>query len=408
MPKKPWKFIKKPGVKKFMIIGIDANEANVETRVGVHQYAFEVLWGIYKILKGRSLKSNNGEPITKVVAYLKKSPLKDLPTPTNFFKYRVLPGEGVWILKKLTPDLLFSKSKPDIFFSPSHYLPPFATMPMVCTIHDLGYLKFSEQFKKHDFWQLKYWSAISIIISKYIIAVSKTTGDDIVRHYHYASKKIKVVQHGYDSTRFNTNISENDVRRVLEKYSIVRDYILFIGTLKPSKNIEGILEAFKLISSFKPQGKLVNQNKKLKLVIAGKKGWLYDLIFLKVKELGLEGSVIFTDYVDEKDKPALIKGARVFMIPSFWEGFGMDVLNAFACGVPVVASNTGALPEITGDAAIKVDPYSPKDIASGVLKVLSMPRKQYNNLVNKGFERVKSFSWDKCAEKTLGIFESTT
>lgn len=372
-----------------MIIGIDGNEANLESRVGVHQYAFEILWGIYKL-------KNSWKNKHKVVVYLKKQPRKDLPPGNESWQYKVLPGSGVWIITKLTPYLLLSKEKPDVFFAPSHYLPPLTALPSVCTIHDLGYLEFSGQFRKYDFWQLKYWSAISIFISKYIIAVSKSTKKDIVRHYPSASKKTLVTHHGYDKKRFNPKISSTFVRRAKKKYSIGKDYVLFIGTLKPSKNLEGLLEAWKTVLKNFPD---------ISLVIAGKKGWLYKTVFEKVEELNLGQSVILTGYISEKEKPALIKGAEAFVLPSFWEGFGMDVLNAMACGTPVVVSRIASLPEVAGKAGIYINPYRIESIAEGIKKVLEMPEKEYNKLVSAGLEQVKKFSWEKTARETMEILE---
>jgi glycosyltransferase involved in cell wall biosynthesis len=203
------------------------------------------------------------------------------------------------------------------------------------------------------------------------------------------------VHHGVDSKQFNRSISPNDVRRIKEKYSIVNDYLLALGTLKPSKNIEGMLSAFRIIKKDFP---------KLSLVIAGKKGWLYDSIFEKTKSLGLK-DVIFTDFLPEEDKPVLIKGAKAYVIPSFWEGFGIDAVSAMAVGTPVVASNVGGLPEAYGDAAIVVDPYSVESIAAGVKKVLSMGERQYNMLINKGFTQAAKFSWDKAALETMKVLE---
>src|SRR4030042_2022270 len=130
-----------------MIVGIDGNEANIEKRVGVNQYAYEILGGIAKL-------QDEWKNRHEFIVYLKEKPLPDLPKETKFFKYRVIPGRGVWIITKLMPDLFLNKPKPDIFFSPSHYIPPFAPMPRICSIMDLGYLEFSEQFTKYDYWQL--------------------------------------------------------------------------------------------------------------------------------------------------------------------------------------------------------------------------------------------------------------
>ena len=373
-----------------MIIGIDGNEANLENRVGVNQYCFELLWATSRLQD--EWKSRH-----RVIVYLKDKPLNDLPKESKYFRYRAIPGGGAWIIKKLMPSLFSERPRPDIFFSPSHYVPPFSPVPRVCSIMDLGYLKFSGQFKKYDFWQLKIWSAYSIYVSKAVIAISNSTKKDIVRHYSFASSKTFVTPLAYDKKKFNTRINPNDVRRVRNRYSIVNDYVLYLGTLKPSKNIEGLLTAWSKINKDFPD---------VKLVIAGKKGWLYGTIFEKVRELKLTKDIIvIPDYVPEKDKTGLIKGAKLFVLPSFWEGFGLDALNAMACGVPVVVSNVGSLPEVVGGSAILIDPYNVNSIARGIKKVLSMPQEQYNTLVQKGLKQAEKFSWEKTARKTLQILE---
>lgn len=371
-----------------MIIGIDGNEADYEQKVGVHQYAYELLHEFYRIAENRQ----NGL-IFQI--YLKKPPSPKLPTENEYWHYKILPGKGFWVLRQLLPEM-YKKDRPDVLFIPSHYLPPISPIPMVCTIHDLGYLNFSEQFKKYDFWQLKYWSAISIIVSKYIIAVSNSTKNEIVRHYHFASKKIVTIYHGYDRKRFNNNIYANVVRRIKEKYEIKKDYILFLSMLKPSKNIGGLITAFSILKK---------KNVDVSLVIAGKKGWLYDSIFKKVKEFNLEKDIIFTDFVAEEDKPGLMAGAKVFVSPSFWEGFGMHVLEAMACGTPVVVSKVASLPEVAGKAGIYVDPDEPTSIADGLEKVLGMPQKEYNKLVKATFKQAENFAWGKTAQQTLNLLK---
>lgn len=372
-----------------MVIGIDGNEANIEKRVGVNVYAFELLKAIWQLQK-------EGAVNHKLIVFLKRPPLGDMPKETQNFKYKVIPGGGAWILTKLMPHLWGNSEKLDLIFSPSHYVPPFCPQPRACSIMDLGYLKYTEQFRKYDFWQLKYWSAISIFLSKVVFAISENTKEEIVRHYPFAAKKVVVTPLAYDQNLFNTKVAKEDIVRVKGKYTIVSDYILFLSTLKPSKNLESLIEAFSTIN---------RQPLAISLVIVGKKGWLYTSIFKKVQELRLEDKIIFTDYLPEEDKPALIAGAKVFCLPSFWEGFGLDVLNAMACGVCVVVSNSGSLPEVAGEAGIYVDPNSSKSISDGINKVLSMDNVEYNRLVEKGLAQVKKFSWEKTAKKTLEALE---
>jgi glycosyltransferase involved in cell wall biosynthesis len=373
-----------------MLIGIDGNEANIKNRVGVNTYAYELIKNLWKL-------QDEWKDRHTLVIYLKEKPLSDMPEETANFKYKIIPGGGIWVLTKLMPSLFFAADKPDVFFSPSHYLPPLAIMPKICSIMDLGYLEFSDQFPKKVFWQLKWWSATSIFISKAIITISNSTKSDIVRHYPFARGKIHVTHLAYDADEFNRDISVKDVRRVNEKYSIVDDYILYLGTLKPSKNIEGLIRAFVTIKY---------KFSDIKLVIAGKKGWQYASIFKKVEELGLKDRVIFTDFVPEEDKPGLFAGAKAFVLPSFWEGFGLDILNAMACGVPVVASDVGSIPEVVGDAGILVDPKNVDSIAKGIKRVLSMTKLEYNSIVEKGLVQAKKFSWEETARETLKIIEN--
>ena len=158
-----------------MIVGIDGNEANISARVGVNVYAFELLCSIYK-LQGIWKDKH------RFIIYLKVPPQDDLPKETGFWQYKVLPGKVLWTVTRLMPHLFLTKKKPNIFFTPSHYIPPFAPIPRVVSIMDLGYLKFSGQFRKYDFWQLKLWTAWSIAHAKRVIAISQSTKDDIGRH----------------------------------------------------------------------------------------------------------------------------------------------------------------------------------------------------------------------------------
>lgn len=372
-----------------MIVGIDGNEANIQNRVGINVYVFELLHAMHKI------NQEIGDPIEYRI-YLREKPLHDLPKENKFWSYRVLLGGGKWIATKLTKDLFKFRPKPDVFFSPNHYVPPFAPCPRVCSIMDLGFIESSAQFKKYDFWQLSAWTAYSVFVSKHIISISDATKKDIVRHYRFAKNKTTSILLAAESEYFNASISEKDVRRVKDKYSIVNDYVLFLSTLKPSKNIEGLILAWNDIHE---------EFKSLKLVIAGKKGWMYERVFNLVKDLDLEDSIIFTDYVAKEDKGALIKGAKVFALPSFWEGFGLDPLNALTLGVPVVVSDRGSLPEVVGDAGKLVNPESTESIANGIAEILSLPQNGYNKLIQQGKKQAEKFSWEKTAKETIKILK---
>ncbi len=380
-----------------MLIGIDGNEANevrsdIGAPAGVNVYAFELLKSIY-------LLQDEWKAKYKVVVYLKSPPSPMMPKPTKAFGYHVIPGRGMWVLTRLTPYLFKTKDRPDVIFSPSHYTPLLAPMPRVCSIMDLGYLKFSGHLKKKDYWQLKYWTASSIKSASKVFAISQSTKDDIVRRYPESHAKVVVTHLGYDPKLYNPEVvtrSTKHIKRVLGKYSIGSEYVLYLGVLKPSKNIEGLIHAW---------SKIVGEFPNYALVIAGKKGWMYENIYQSVKKLGLDDKVIFTGYIQEVEKPLIVSSAKLFVLPSFWEGFGHDVLHALACGVPVAVSDVGSLPEVAGEGGVYFDPNKTEDIAAKIKKVLSMSKSDYNKLADRAARQSMKFSWEKTARETLSVLE---
>lgn len=375
-----------------MLIGIDGNEANevrndIGARVGSNIVAFQMLWAIKRL-------SNKWNKKHKVVVYLKNEPKKDLPPQDSTdFRYEILGNSPLWTLIKLMPKL-FSSNRPDVLHSFGHYLPLFSPVPMGFTVHDLGFLKNSAQFKKKDLWQLKYWTANSVNVSKYIISVSKYTKRDLIENYPKSYKKVHVIYNSYDGKFFGKSFSEKDINQVLKKYKIKNDFVFFLGTLKPSKNPQGLIKAFY---------KVKTQN--LSLVIAGGKGWMYEDIVELVKELKIENRVNIVGFVSEKEKAILLQEAKMLVSPSLWEGFGIHVLESFASGTPVIVSDRASLPEIAENAAIYVNPDSIGSITQGIMKVINMSNVEYNKLVYKGLEQAKKFSWDKSAEKLIMVIE---
>ena len=368
-----------------MIIGLDGNEANAEKRVGSGKYAFELLKQFSKVQEHDFL------------IYFKEKPLPDLPKESRNFKYAVFGPKKMWTQFALPIKLTFS-SKLDVFFSLGHYGPRFSKIPFVVTVHDLSYLHFPDLFKKEDLYQLTNWTKYSIEKSSHVIAVSETTKDDIIKNYGVNPSKISAVYEGFDENRFKLQLKEK-IAKIKKRYKIRGDYLIFIGTLQPRKNIERLIEAFhKLVRNSK------FEIRNYKLIIVGRRGWLYEPIFNKVKKLQMEDSVIFTDYVEDSDLPQLISGAKAYVLPSLWEGFGIPVIEAQACGVPTVVSSTSSLPEIVAGSAVQVNPYSTISISNGISRVLTN-QKLRKELIKKGLENTKRFSWQKCAGETLKILE---
>lgn len=362
-----------------MTIGLDGNEANVKNRVGSGQYAFSMLQEFARV------KNKN------FVVYLKEKPVPDLPKESVNFKYKVFGPKKLWTQFAL-PIKLTIGNKPDIFFTLGHYGPRFSATPYAVTIFDLSYLYYPELFNKDDLYQLTSWSKYSINSAKHIFAISQSTKEDVVKKYKIDPTKITVTYMGFNRKLFKPQ-PESAITQAKAKYKIKGEYIIFVGTLQPRKNIERLVEAFSQIKG------------DTKLVIVGKKGWMYDHIFSKVKKLNLESRVIFTDFVPETDLPALISGAKLYTLPSLYEGFGIPVIEAQSCGTPVVVSNTSSLPEVVGESGIKVDPNSTISIKQGIEKVLTSPTLA-SELRQKGFKNALKFSWQKCATETLKVLES--
>src|SRR3989344_8647222 len=292
-----------------MIIAVDANEANIKNRVGIGRYAANVLKGLYLI---------NGpkQHPKKFQIYLKNSPLSHLPKPSSFWQYKVISPSFLWSQLALPLHLIFQKDKPDLLFSTSHYAPKFSIVPSVICVMDVSFLHYPELFKTTDLYKLKNWTAMSVDKAEKIITISQFSKEEIIKYYNVSPNKIIVAYPGVDRNRYKPN-------KTFKK----RDFILYVGTLQPRKNIIGLIEAFCLLK---------NKNN-LHLKIIGQKGWLYQDIFREVKKRGLESKIIFTDYVTEDKLISYYQDAFCLVLPSFYEGFGIPVIEAFACGCPVVA-----------------------------------------------------------------------
>jgi len=358
-----------------MLIGIDANEANLtRNRVGINQYAFDLLHALY------DLKSQH-----QFIIYLKTPALDDLPKPRQGWQYRVIPFPKLWTQTRLPFDLYTHSPRPDVFFSMTHYAPRWSPVPTVVAIMDLGFLQTPEQFTAKDFNQLKSWTQYSVKQASRIITISQYTQGDIFKYY---GRNSEVIYLGYDKKLFKPTRNP----KVLSKYGISEPYFLFLSSLKPSKNIEGLIKAFHKLDA-----------RRYTLVISGKKGWLYEEIFKIVKELKLEKQVVFTGFVDEPDVPVLMTHAAAFVMPSFFEGFGIPVLEAMTCGTPVVVSQVASLPEVAGAAGIYIDPHVTASITSGLATAIGPKRTDFIKL---GLAQAKKFSWASCAKQTLRVLES--
>jgi glycosyltransferase involved in cell wall biosynthesis len=281
----------------------------------------------------------------------------------------------------------------DVLHSPD-FIPPFRrNCKSVITIHDLNFLLYPHFLTPQS---ASYYGQIDQAVRKcdQIIAVSESTKRDIVRLTGAPENKITVV---YEAAHpiFRRLEDQALLAEVKERLGIDRDYVLFVSTIEPRKNVPTLLDAFKrLLDNYKPP---------VNLVLAGAKGWLFDEVFSLVEKLDLQGRVQFVGRVSLEDLLGLYNAATVLVHPAFYEGFGLPPLEAMACGTPVIVSNTSALPEIVGDAAMLVDPTDVDSMAVAIWRVLCDESLQ-REMREKGLRRARRFSWKKAALQTLNIY----
>jgi len=367
-----------------MRIGIDASRATVPRRTGTESYARRLTQALLEQGSGHDL-----------ILYFRDSPALEL-FPAGGGVRRVIPFPRLWTHVRLAWELL-TQPRPDVLFIPAHVLPLIHPLPSVVTVHDLGYRHFPDA---HPLMQRVYldWSTrFSARAATHLIADSEATKNDLIRFYNIPAEKITVIYPGRDES-----LQPVDPSPIRAKYHLPEEYILHVGTLQPRKNLLRLIEAW---HSFvlRPSSSVLRPPSSVALVLAGRPGWLSAPILAKARAVPA-GRIRLLDYVPDEDLAGLYSGARAFVFPSLYEGFGFPVLEAMACGTPVICSNTSSLPELAGDAALLVDPTDTEALAATVIRVLSEPDRRAA-LIEKGFEQVKKFSWEKAARETMGVLE---
>jgi glycosyltransferase involved in cell wall biosynthesis len=365
---------------KKMKIGIIANSLN-PPRTGVGNYLYNILKNApNEKCKNFYLinyeKNNLFLELNKIII---KNPFEKITK--NFLWCQTLPMKNE--LNEL--DIIHNPYQlPTVFNFKQKY---------IISVLDLIQILFPKEIKKSVYVSQKIMLSKSIKSADKIISISHHTKQDIIKHFKIPEDKIKVI-HLAANENYEL-LKEDEINTIKQRYNLNYPFILYVGTLEPRKNIPTLLKA---LYKLKKQG--INH----KLVITGKKGWKYKNIFETIEKLNLQKDVIFTGYVPDEDLPALYNAADLFVYPSIYEGFGLPPLEAMQCGTPVITSNTSSLPEVVGDAGIMVNPYDVDELANKMYEVLTNDGLR-EELSKKGLERAKLFSWKKCAEEHLKVYE---
>ena len=275
--------------------------------------------------------------------------------------------------------------------------PPFCPCPVVVSVHDLSFEHLPETFRRRSRTQLRLTVRHSARRADRILTLSEHTRNDVIQTYKIDPAKVIAIPPAAPD-HYGPIADDKELQRVRHNYGIDGDYVLSVGSIQPRKNLVRLIQAYAALRSGH------TGNSFPKLVIVGKRGWLYDETLRALETTGVKDSIVLTGYVPESDLPALYSGALCFVYPSFFEGFGLPPLEAMKCGTPVVVGNATSLPEVVGDAGLQVDPFDVSAITKGIGELI------YNSNLReelrvKGLERARRFDWRNTARQTLGIYE---
>jgi glycosyltransferase involved in cell wall biosynthesis len=243
-------------------------------------------------------------------------------------------------------------------------------------------------------WIYRYWLPHILPKVEAVITISEQSRRDITKYLPVEPEKVTVTK--LAASRNFLVMPDDEVIPVLKRHQISYPYILYVGSIEPRKNLLRLLEAYRQLRLWSTKWRLV--------IIGARNYWKSSPVMDHVAEFGLEQCVRFTGYVPDEDLPALYNGADLFVFPSLYEGFGLPVLEAMACGTPVVTSNSSSLPEVAGDAALLVDPYDVEAIAAAMVRVLADPDLA-EALRQKGLRRAGEFTWERTARETIAVYE---
>ena len=373
-----------------MRIGFDATALTRRTTTGVARYAEEIIKRSIPlapddrfVLSYFAADPDPVRPIGDAHPNVSLRPIRHLPPRW----YRAL-----FVRRVAPPFDLLARGRADVYVFPDFIRWPVLSRRSIVVVHDLGFVKHPQFVQPGTRRFLQTFAPRSVAGADGIVAVSEFTKRELIGTYGLDPGRVAVVPNGVDHGHFYPR-DRTEVDAVKTRFGIDRPYVLMTGTIEPRKNVDGLLKAFASIAA-----PLRDAHS---LVLAGGEGWLDQNILRLADELRASGvRVIQLGYVEPRDLPALYSGASVFVLPSHYEGFGIPVVEAMACGAPVITSRNASLPEVAGEAAMLVGTEDPAELPGAIDRVLGDPAVR-EDLRRRGLERARAFSWDASARAML-------
>lgn len=367
-----------------MIIGIDASRGNTLHRTGVEEYVFHILQEIKKSHTKASVFPENQE--IKYIFYTREPLIAELSQLPPHVESRVLrwPPKRLWTQLRLSWEMLVRP--PDVLFVPGHVVPLIHPKKTVMTVHDVAATVFPESFNWFERWYSVWAAKYGVKTLWKIIVPSVHTKEELGARN---SSLVHVIPLAYDTAVYRVIDDEKKIDDILSTYHIQRPFLLSVGRLETKKNSARIVQAF---DRLRESGVFVGQ-----LVMVGGVGHGHEEVEQVIVRSPYRDDIIRPGFVVGQDLPYLMNAAEVFVFPSLYEGFGIPILEAFACGTPVVTSRTTSCAEVARGAAVLVDPMDVDDIARGVVDAMK------GECVQKGLDRSQAFSWEKTVRATLGV-----
>lgn len=366
-----------------MLIGINATAAFKHPRCGVEEYS-------YQLIKHLTMLPQVQEH--RFFLYVPKNLYETVARSENFF-WQNLPKNFtlkplsfpiMWTQIRLSCQMLFNP--PEVLFIPVHVLPLVHPKNSIVTVQGLEYEYYPEMYPVYHLKYLRWSTKYAVRRAKKVLAASESTKNDLMKFYQVPVDKIEVVYHGFVLPEsFGNQKTERSLRGP-------KPYLLYLGRIELKKNIAGLIKAFEILKK--------NYQIPHELVLAGADGYGAENLKFQIQNSRFKNDIILTGYLNEREKERFLQNADLFLFPSFYEGFGLPILEAQSYEVPVVTSSISSMPEVAGQAAILVDPHDSESIAQGIYLLLNN-KSLRDKLINQGLVNLKRFSWQKCAQKTL-------